>query len=62
VVNSGWISNEMKKTDIRLKDIATDTGIDYSQLSGLITGNRELSQPMKALFYFYFQWKDSKAE
>lgn len=57
-VSSEWIHKKMLKYGIRIKDIAEDTGIDRSQLNALITGNRPLSQPMKALFWLYFQVKE----
>lgn len=53
-IDVSWINDRMLKTGTKLKDIANDTGIDYTQLSGLITGSRNLSQPMKALFWYYF--------
>ncbi len=53
-VTDAWIRYNMEETGTKLKDIASDTGIDYSHLSSVINGNQELSQPMKAMFYFYF--------
>lgn len=53
-VNVEWVNKKMFDAGIKLKDIAADTGIDYTQLSSLVTGDRNLSQPMKALFYYYF--------
>jgi hypothetical protein len=56
-VDSKWINDQMLKSGIKLKDMVDDTGIDKTQLSSLISGNRPLSQPMKALFWFYFAYK-----
>jgi len=56
-VNSEWISQAMKNTGIKLKDICSDTGLNVSQVSALISGLKPLSQPMKALFFYYFKSK-----
>jgi hypothetical protein len=56
-VDSKWINDQMLQSGIKLKDMVDDTGIDKTQLSSLISGNRPLSQPMKALFWFYFSYK-----
>lgn len=53
-VDVEWVNRHMIEAQVKLKDIAQETGIAYTQLSELITGARPLSQPMKALFYFYF--------
>lgn len=58
-VDHKWIEAKMLNTGTRLKDIASETGLDYSQLSSLVSGNRPLSQPMKALFYYYFRTKEA---
>lgn len=57
VVDPDWINKEMFQTGTKLKDIAKDTGIDYTNLSAMVNGKREISQVMKALFYFYFKAK-----
>lgn len=59
-VDSGWISKKMLATGTRVKDISNDTGIDNTQLTSLVTGRRPLSQPMKALFWFYFAAKEKE--
>ncbi len=56
-VDPDWVVSQMKSTGTRLKEIADETGIDYTQLSSLVSGDRPLSQPMKALFWFYFATK-----
>lgn len=53
-VTVDWIVQQMKETKTRLKQIADDTGLDYTHLSSLTSGNEPLSQPMKALFWYYF--------
>ncbi|HTE31303.1 MAG TPA: hypothetical protein VK666_13070 [Chryseolinea sp.] len=61
-VTSEWINKKMLTIGVRLKEIAADTGIEYSQLSGLVTGNKPLSQTVKAMFYFYFLSKGEVVE
>lgn len=56
-VDAKWITKQMFKTKIKLKDIVVDTGIDNTQLSALTNNTRPLSQPMKALFWYYFETK-----
>jgi hypothetical protein len=61
-VDSKWIQDKMLSGEIKLKEIAADTGIDYTQLSSLVSGDRPLSQPMKALFWYYFSYKEIMAD
>lgn len=53
-VDAAWIQKKMLDTGTKLKQISDDTGIDYTQLSSLTSGDRPLSQSMKAMFYYYF--------
>lgn len=57
IVDAAWINKMMLSTGTRLKDIAGETDIDYTQLSSLVSDNRPLSKPMKALFWYYFKAK-----
>lgn len=59
IVTPEWIRHNMTENHIRLKDIANETGIDKAQLSANISGDRELSQPVKAMFYYYFKSKQT---
>lgn len=54
IVTVKWINDKMLTTGTKLKDIIDDTGLNKSQLSAIINGIKPLSQPMKALFYYYF--------
>lgn len=60
VVDHLWIHKEMVRTGTRIKDIAEDTGVDYTTLSALSNGDKPLSQGMKAMFYYYFMAKKQK--
>jgi hypothetical protein len=55
VVTPEWINRKMQEQDVRIKQIAFDTGIDRTDISGWINGHRPMSQIVKALFYYYFK-------
>ena len=55
VVNAEWIQSIMSKHKIKLKNIHKDTGVYKTTLTGYINGTRTLSQPVKAMFYYYFK-------
>lgn len=54
VVDPDWIADKMLKKEVRIKDIQADTGINKTNLSAWIKGTRPMSQPVKAMFYYYF--------
>lgn len=56
-VTHEWIIEKMQTTGTRLKTIADETGIDYTQLSTVVNG-ATISAPMKAVFWFYFLSKE----
>jgi transcriptional regulator with AAA-type ATPase domain len=39
-VDDKWIQKQMEKFNIKLKDITADTGIDKTQLSSVVSGDR----------------------
>ena len=55
VVNPAWIDRKMQEKEVRIKQIAFDTGLDRKDISGWVTGERTMSQIVKAMFYFYFK-------
>jgi len=57
-VTPEWIRNKMTKQGIRIKDIAEETGTDRAHLSSITSGDKPLSNVMKAFFWLYFQVKD----
>lgn len=59
-VDHKWIRKKMESTGVKLKTIQADTGIDYTYLSSLTSGSDSLSQPMKAMFWYYFIAKEMK--
>ena len=55
VVSPEWINKKMLEKEVRIKQIAFDTGLDRKDISGWVTGERSMSQIVKAMFYFYFK-------
>lgn len=49
-----WIENKMKEFGIKRNDLIKQLAIDKSSLSLIMSGNRELSKPMRATFFYYF--------
>lgn len=56
-VSPAWIRKEMNFQDVKVKDIALDTGVDQSSISSYISGSRGMSKPVKAMFLYYFKHK-----
>jgi hypothetical protein len=61
-VTPQWISQQMKKNHIRLKDISDFTGIDNTNISAWINDLRPMSQPVKAMFYSLLTERDQKKQ
>jgi hypothetical protein len=57
-VDAAWINKKMLSTETTLKEIAKDTGLNYTYLSHQINGTKEISQAMRAMFYYYFLAKE----
>ncbi|WP_207533209.1 XRE family transcriptional regulator [Desertivirga arenae] len=53
-VTPQWIEQQMLDKEVRIKQIAFDTGINKSDISAWINGIKPMSQIVKALFYYYF--------
>jgi hypothetical protein len=53
IVTPVWLERKMKEKDVRIKQIAFETGIDRESISDWVTGKRAMSQIVKAMFYFY---------
>ena len=60
VVTSEWITQQMSRYKVALKQLAADTGINKSSLSSVITGDKPLSDPMRAMFYYYLKGFETK--
>ena len=57
VVTAEWVSKHMLEFHVSLKQLTEDTGLNKTYLSNLVNENKEFSQAMKAMFYFYFESK-----
>lgn len=57
VVTPEWIEKQMTEYSVKIKDLVKETGIDKTNLSAWINGLREMSQPVKAMFYYIFENK-----
>ncbi|WP_256003448.1 helix-turn-helix domain-containing protein [Pedobacter deserti] len=53
-VTPAWLDQKMNEKGIRIKQIAFDTGVDRESISDWVTGKRNMSQIVKAMFYYYF--------
>jgi hypothetical protein len=53
-VDVAWINKQMLANGTKLKDIANETGLNYTYLSNLVNGGETLTQLIKALFWYYF--------
>ena len=53
VVTAAWIDKKMQEKELRIKQIAFETGVDRESISDWVTGKRSMSQIVKAMFYFY---------
>jgi len=58
-VDASWINDHMLTLGTKLKDIEADTGLNKTQLSALINGNKPISQVTKAMFFYYFAFKNN---
>lgn len=57
MITPEWVREQMERYGVRPKDLVHQTGIYASSISELINGNRPMSVPVKALFFYYFQTK-----
>tara|TARA_Y100001963_G_scaffold157617_1_gene254318 strand:+ start:191 stop:604 length:414 start_codon:yes stop_codon:yes gene_type:complete len=53
-INIDWIKNKMETYGIKRKDLIKQLAMDKTYVSRLFSKNIELSNPMKASFYYYF--------
>ena len=56
-VTPEYIREAMNSYDIKVKDIVDETGIDKSNVSAWVNGTRSMSQPVRAMFYYYIWQK-----
>jgi hypothetical protein len=56
-VTPEYIREAMTSYHIKVKDIVDETGIDKSNVSAWVNGTRSMSQPVRAMFYYYIWQK-----
>jgi hypothetical protein len=53
-IDALWVKKNMEDLGIRVTDIVNDTGVDKTNISAWANGTRPMSQPVKAMFFNYF--------
>jgi hypothetical protein len=53
-IDAKWVKQRMQTFDVGVTDIVNDTGVDKTNISAWANGTRPMSQPVKAMFYHYF--------
>ncbi len=55
IVTPEYIRHFMTENKIKVKNLADATGVDATNISAWMNGVRDMSQPVKAMFYYYFR-------
>lgn len=55
-IDNKWVLKQMELFGIRVTDIVHDTGVNKTNISAWANGTRPMSQPVKAMFYHYFNY------
>lgn len=55
-VNAEWITDNMQRLGLKAKDIVNHTGLDKSEISLILSGERNLSKMGKAAFYYFLKY------
>lgn len=54
IINKVYIQDVMKQYELKSKDLEVDLGINKSRVSEWLSGKRELTKPVRNMFYWYF--------
>lgn len=54
VVTPQWLKQQMNTNGTRNKDMVAAFGIGKAEISAYVNGLRPMSQPVKAMFFYYF--------
>lgn len=57
IITPEYIRHFLTDLKIKVKDVAADTGVDKTNISAWVNGTREMSQIVKAMFYYYLETK-----
>ena len=58
VVTPAWIVLQLQKYRVRLHTISKETGIPDNVLRNILHGKGKLTQPLKAMFWYYFRVRE----
>lgn len=53
-INKVYIQDLMKQYDLKSRDLESDLGIHKTRISEWLSGKRELTKPVRNMFYWYF--------
>lgn len=53
-IDAKWVKRQMQDLGLGVTDIVHDTGVDKTNISAWANGTRPMSQPVKAMFFHYF--------
>lgn len=56
VVTPEWIQDKMESLEIKQVDIVNATGVTKSNVAAWVNGLRPMSQPVKAMFYYFIEY------
>ena len=57
-VDADWITGNMQRLGLRAKDIVNHMGLDKSEASLILAGERNLSKLGKAAFYYFIKYHE----
>lgn len=60
-ITPAWIRSEMERLNVKVGDIERETGANQSNISQWIHDRRNMSAPVKAMFKFYFLFKENES-
>ena len=56
IVHPGYIRERMKQLGLKQVDLVNMTGADKTNINAWVNGTRTLSQPVKAMFFYLFEY------
>jgi plasmid maintenance system antidote protein VapI len=55
LVTANWLQAQITQAGVSTNDIVTATGVNRASISAWVNGLRNMSKPVKAMFFFYFK-------
>lgn len=59
LIDGEWVRDRMDQLGVKVVDIQNDTGIAKANISAWAGGLRPMSQPVKAMFHYYFLFREN---